>query len=119
MSRLTVKLQAGTRSPGRRVGVRIQWKREGGLEVAPGTRGQDSSVREGEYFQQAVLKQLDVSMGKEKKKKTVTSYIRISLKGLMELKIKAYIVKLTDGNTGKRLCHRVVLKDVLERTYLS
>lgn len=37
----------------------------------------------------------------------------------MELKIKAYIVKLTDGNTGKRLCHRVVLKDVLERTYLS
>ena len=42
-----------------------------------------------------------MSIWGKKKKKTVTSYIRISLKGHMELKIKAYIVKLTDRNIGK------------------
>ena len=37
----------------------------------------------------------------------------------MELKIRAYIVKLTDRNIGERLRHHVVLKEVLERTHLS
>ena len=52
-------------------------------------------------------------------RKKVTSYTRITLRGLMELKIRAYIVKLIDRNIGKRLRHHVVLKEVLERTHLS
>ena len=37
----------------------------------------------------------------------------------MELKIKAYIVKLIDRNISERLRHHMVLKEVLERTHLS
>ena len=48
-------------------------------------------------------------------KENVTSYTKISLKVLIDLKIKAKIAKLIEGNMGECLCHLVVFKDFLER----
>lgn len=122
ISRLTVELQAATRCPGRRVGVQInggekeawRWPR---AHVFSGflTKVPRQFNRERSLFSTNDARTIGCQYGKKK----VTSYTRITLRGLMELKIKAYIVKLIDRNIGECLRHHVVLKGVLERTHLS
>lgn len=94
ISRLTAKLQAGTRSPGRRVGAQIngrekeawRWPRahifNGFLTEVPRQFSRERSI-----FPTSDARTIGCQYGeRKKKKKPVTSYIRISLKGLMEVK---------------------------------